>query len=581
MDRIVKNLVNDLLKSSELPSEGQEKDFEKFSNYCLVSKEYNKAFDLETLCTGSGDDTGIDGIAIIVNGQLIENKEDIDFLLTSNNFLEATYVFIQSKTSNEFSSKDMNNFGFGVRDFFSEIPKLRRNQQIEDFAEISNYLLNKASKFRSNPKCKLYYVSNGTWNDDKNNVAVIESTKSDLYSMNLFSDVMFTPIDANEISRLYRNTKNTVSTTFVFQDKVTLPDLPNIAESYLGVLPLLEFKKILMDENDNIRNIFYDNVRDFQGLNNPVNTSIYETLNGESQELFTVLNNGVTVVANDLKTSGNKFTISDYQIVNGCQTSNILYEYLIGTEKDKINNFHLPIKLIVTDNDEVKNRITIATNSQTAIKREQLQSMTDFQKSLELFFQTFDGDGLLYYERRSGQYQADGDVLRARIINIKDLIKSFSSIFYENPDRVTTYFGSIVTQNVESESPAIFNSDHKKILYYTAAYAYYRLDILFKKRLLDNDYRKIKFFILMLFRMLINKETLDVKYMSSEKISNEYCSQIINILNDLDASKQKFEIAIEIIKLSGLNVNDKQLIKQVAFTKNLKEAFNIYIELKK
>lgn len=580
MDRIVKNLVEDLLKSLELSSDGPEKDFEKFSNYCLISKEYNKYFDLDSTCTGAGDDTGIDGVAIIANGQLLENKEDIDFLLTSNNYLEASYIFVQSKTSSEFSSKEMNNFSFGVKDFFSEKPKLRRNRDIEDFADISNYLLSKASKFRSNPKCKLYYVSNGIWTNDQNNTAIIESTRSELLSTNLFSEISFSAIDANEICRLYRNTKNSVTTTFVFQDKVTLPDLPNITESYLGILPLTEFKKILMDENNNIRNIFYDNVRDFQGMNNPVNTSISETLGSDARELFTVLNNGVTIVANDLKTSGNRFTISDYQIVNGCQTSNILYEYL-NNPTETISNFQLPIKLIVTNNDEVKNKITIATNSQTAIKREQLQAMTDYQKNLEMYFQTFEGDARLYYERRSGQYQTDGNVLRARIINIKDLIKSFSSIFYENPDRVTTYFGSIVSQNIESDNPNIFNSKHSRILYYTSALAYYRLDTLFSKRKLDTNYRKVKFFLIMLFRMLIKNETLHLSNMTSDRLSTEYCSPIIGILHNIDNSCELFEKAIEIVKLSGQNVDDKQLIKQVSFTKNLKEAFNIYVELNK
>lgn len=579
MDRIVKNLIDDLLKSLELSSDGQEKDFEKFANYCLITKEYNKSFDLESTCTGSGDDTGIDGLAIIVNGQLIENKEDIDFLLTSNNYLEGTYVFIQSKTSNDFSCKEMNNFGFGVTDFFSEKPKLRRNKEIEDFAEISNHLLSNASKFRTNPKCKLYYVSNGIWNNDQNNVAILDTIKSELSSTNLFSEINYEPIDSNEISRLYRNTKNSVTTTFVFQDKVTLPDLPNITESYLGILPLLEFRKILIDENENLKNIFYDNVRDFQGLNNPVNSSISETLNSDSRELFTVLNNGVTIVANDLKTSGNKFTISDYQIVNGCQTSNMLFEYFNDTES--IQNFHLPIKLIVTNNDEIKNKITVATNSQTAIKREQLQAMTDYQKNLEMYFQTFDGEGRLYYERRSGQYQTDGNIIKARIINIKDLIKSFSSIFYENPDKVTTYFGSIVSQNIESESPLIFNSKHNKILYYTAAFAYYRMEILLNKKLLDTNYRKVKFFLLMLFRMLLRKELLGPGQMSSEKLSVDYCSPIIGTLHNINESQKYFNRAIEIIKLSGQNVNDKQLIKQVAFTNSLKEAFRKYLDLNK
>jgi len=576
MDRIVKSLVEDLLKSLELSSEGIEKDFEKFSNYCLISKEYNKSFDIDISETGTGDDTGIDGIAIIVNGQIVENKEDIDFLLESNNYLESSYIFVQSKTSNSFSSKDLNNFGFGVKDFFSETPKLRRNKEIENFAEISNYLLSKASKFRINPKCKLYYVSNGNWNGDQNNEAVIATIVKDLTGTNLFSDIVYDPIDANELSRLYRNTKNSITTTFLFQDKVTLPDLANIKESYFGILPLVEFKKILMDENDNIRNVFYDNVRDFQGINNPVNTGIIQTLQSNESELFTVLNNGITIVANDLKASGNKFTISDYQIVNGCQTSNMLYDYIAKNDKEPIQNLHIPIKLVVTDNDDVKNKITIATNSQTAIRREQLQAMTDYQKNLEMYFQTFEGDGRLYYERRSGQYQTDSSILKIRIINIKDIIKSFSSIYYENPDRVTTYFGSIVAHNIESDNPLIFNSNHSKILYYTAAYSYYRLITLFNRKNLDPNYKKVKFFLLMLFRMQIQSQKIDNGKMTSEKLSLEYCSPILGILHNLEKSKEYFNKSIEIIKSSGLDVNDKQLIKQVAFTKALKEAFINY-----
>jgi len=576
MDRIIKSLVEDLLSSLEIKPESQDIDFEKFANYCMISKDYNKSFDIESTMTGTGDDTGIDGIALIVNGQLIENIEDIDFLLENNNYLEALYIFVQAKTSAEFSSKEMNNFAYGVKDFFSESHKLRRNQEITDFAEISNSLFTKASKFRENPKLKLYYISNGNWTNDQNNRAILDSNSSEFIETNLFSSVHFEPIGASDIAKLYRDTKNSISSTFNFSDKVTLPDLKDVTESYFGILPLSEFKKILIDENGNLKNIFYDNVRDFQGIDNPVNSGISETLNSQEKELFTILNNGVTIVADSIKTSGNKFTITDYQIVNGCQTSNVLYEYIKGSVDTDIN---LPIKLVVTSNDDVKNRITIATNSQTAIKREQLQAMTDFQKNLQYYFQTFDGDGRLFYERRSGQYQTDSTVIKARIINIRDLIKSFSSIYYENPDRVTTYFGSIVKQNVESDNPSIFNAEHKNIIYYTAALAFYRLETFFKSRILDTNYRKAKFFVLMLFRMIVTPEKLESKYMSSDRMTTQYCNPIIDILNNIERAREVFEEAIDIFKYSGLNVNDKQLIKQTSFTKELKDAFIIYKEL--
>jgi len=573
MDRIVTSLVEDLLNVQEIPFDSPDKDFERFVNYCIVSKEYNKSFDIEDTLTGVGDDTGIDGLAIIVNGQLVEHKEDIEFFLESNNFLEAIFIFIQAKTSNDFDSSEMNSFAFGVKDFFAEKPKLRRNDEIQNFADISDFLFSKAPKFKDNPRCKLYYVTNGSWLADKNNLAIVSSATEELTNTNLFSSVEFEPLGAKEISKLYRQTKHTISTSFVFTNKVVLPDLPNITESYFGIIPISEFKKILIDENNNLRNVFYDNVRDFQGIGNPVNKNISDTLNGDNPELFMVLNNGVTIVASSLKTSGNKFTIKDYQIVNGCQTSNVLFNYIKENEFDNLN---LPLKLVYTENEDVKNSIIIATNSQIAIKREQLQAMTEFQKNLELYYNAIKGDGRLFYERRSGQYRSDNSVIKSRIINIQNQIKAFSSIFYENPDRVTTYFGSIVKQNIEIENPTIFNPNHTYIIYYMAGLAFYRLDSLFRSKSIDTRFRKVKFFLLMLFRMLINENKFDPTHMNSERKTTEYCQPIIEILNEKDDTLKYFSKAIEIVKSSKLNIEDKQLIKQVNFTKKLKKAFQKY-----
>ena len=575
MDRIIKHLLEDFLLTQELAPEGQTEDFAKFVNYSIISREYTKMFDIEDVTVGAGDDTGVDGIAIIVNGQLVGSIEEIDFLLENNNYLEATYVFVQAKSSSSFDSSEMNNFAFGVKDFFAEEPKLRRNLDIQDCAEVSDYLFSKASQFRENPTCKLFFVTTGTWNEDDQNLqAAVETTERDLTATNLFCRVSYAPYGANEIARAYRQTKSSISASFVFSDKVTLPDLPGITESYYGILPFNEFRKLLVDENDNLRNIFYDNVRDFQGQSNPVNRKISETLGSEQPEFFTVLNNGVTIVASSLKASGNKFTITDYQIVNGCQTSNILFNHL---NSPGIQKLVVPLKLIVTDDDDVKNRITIATNSQTAIKREQLQAMTDFQKNLEHYYNTIQGEGRLYYERRSGQYQSDSSVIKARIITIQTQIKAFSSMFLENPHRVTSYFGSIVKQNIENENPTIFNPQHKFIPYYTAGLAYYRLDSLFRSRAIDTRYRKIKFFLLMLFSKLVASK-FPQTHMSSERKTSKHCEPIVEILNDRDRMLSFFSKAIAIWEQTDIDVDDKQLLKQASTTEKLIETYELMLE---
>lgn len=360
MDRITKTLVEDFLSCLELKPGDLSSDFEKFVNYTIISKEYTKTFDVDTVTVASGNDTGIDGIGIIVNGHLIDYVDEIDDLLEKNGYLEATYIFIQSKTSSGFNGSDINNFAFGVKDFFAEQPGLVRNEDITKCVEISDYLLGKASYFRENPICKLYFVTTGSWSEDQNHIAVIENAKRELKAFNIFEHISFFPFGANEIGKLYRQSKSSISATFIFANKVTLPDLPGITEAYYGILPFSEFKNLLVDEDDKILNIFDDNVRDFQGENNPVNQVIKETITGEKSELFTVLNNGVTIVANSLRPSGNNFTVTDYQIVNGCQTSNVLFNQ---RHSEAVQKLGIPLKLIVTQDEDIKNQITIATNS--------------------------------------------------------------------------------------------------------------------------------------------------------------------------------------------------------------------------
>ena len=190
MDRITKSLMLELLDSLEIKSTTEPKDFEKFCNYVAVSNEYNKTFDLESITVGDGDDTGIDGIAIIVNGQMIESVEEVDDLIEKNNFLEVDYIFIQAKTSSKFEGSEISTFLLGVKDFFSENPVFRRNANIKSSVDISNYIISKAPKFRRNPILKLYYITTGKWIDDENLKGLTDNLIRDIEDTNLFEKMI-------------------------------------------------------------------------------------------------------------------------------------------------------------------------------------------------------------------------------------------------------------------------------------------------------------------------------------------------------------------------------------------------------
>lgn len=565
MDRITESLIKELLNTLEIASKGESKDFEKLANYTIVSTEYNKTFDVEAITVGDGNDTGLDGIAIIVNGQLVESIEEVEDLLERNNFLEIDYVFIQSKTSSSFESAEINTFIFGVQDFFSLSPRLVRNEDVKRFSDISNYLFEKAPKFRRNPNIKLFFVTTGKWTDDTNLQAVIDTGLTSIEQTNLFEKVLFTPFGARELATAYRKTKESISTTITFNNRITIPKINGVSQAYIGLLPFNEFLKIIAGVDDVLLNVFEDNVRDFQGDNNDVNGGISSTLNSADSEIFSVLNNGVTIVASSISPTGDQFTISDYQIVNGCQTSNVLYN---NRESANIAKVNVPIKLIATTDDEVKTRITLATNNQTPIKKEQLAALTQFQRSLEQYYNSFSGDSKIYYERRSKQFNSDNNVQKSRIITVPYQIKSFVGMFLEEPHNVTSYFGAIVKRLNEGKIP-IFIEDHAYAPYYTSAYAYYRLESLFKKGSIDSSYKKVRFHILMLFRIMNEKNPLP-PFNSNKKIEN-YCSSLLTILNDEIKALKAFKKCIYVIDNSGFDKSDKQNLKLVSKTKNLIE----------
>lgn len=560
MDRITEHLVDNFISNFDLNVSDEFKRFELFCIYSIVSREHSETFDIDRVSVGNGNDTGIDGIAIIVNGKLIESKDEIDDLIDLNKYLEVTFIFIQSKSSGSFDSGDIAKFLFGVADFFEQQPKLLRNEQIQEKADIMDYLYTKSAFMtKGNPKCKNYYVTTGNWNEDQNLKARFDVGKDDLIKKNLFSNVEIFPTGAPEIQRYYQSTKETISREIVFPNKITLSDIDGVDQAYIGTLVFDEFKKLITDSEDNILNsIFYDNIRAFQG-ENPVNIKIEKTIRDKKFDQFVILNNGITIVANSVIPAGNRFTINDYQIVNGCQTSHVLFNQ---RNEEGINNINIPIRIIVSENEQLTNNIIISTNSQTTVKPEELEALSEFQKNLEHFYQTTSDEGQLYYERRSKQYSNDLSVIKTRVITIPIQIKSFAAMFLKQPHKVSRYYGSIV----ENLGKNIFRSDHKPIAYYTSAYAFYRLEHLFRINSVDSRYKKCKFHLLMMLPYIICKE--NIPQFNSRGIDN-YCSKINNVLLDSQESAIAFNEAASIIDNLGFDTTNRDVFKTQATTDSL------------
>lgn len=548
MDKITQNLLGNFVKENELDRLSESKQFEYFVNYVVASKLQRNSFELDALDTGDGGDSAIDGLSIIINGRLVTDVQELEDLVADSGYMDCDIAFIQSKSSSKFEGSDMGSFIFGVKDFISDEPKLVQNERISKLKEIWEMVIVKSAyMIHRRPNCKLYYATTGKWTNDKNLTAVISSGRQEIEDSSLFETVSFQPYGAIELQKLYHDTRNKLSSTINFQNRITLPDIGGVKEAFLGVLPFNEFLKLIQDADDSMYNIFYDNVRDFQG-DNEVNTKIKNTLNEQKFDLFCVLNNGVTLVAGSLTPAGNRFTLRDYQIVNGCQTSHVLHQSRSTEGMEQVN---VPVKVIVTEDEDIKNQITLATNSQTEVKPEQLASLTLFQKKLELYYDSMREDIELYYERRSQQYHSTSGIKKTQVISIPIQIKTFASAFLNAPHLVSGYYGTIA-RRFEGE---IFEKNHKYAPYYASALCYYRLESLFRGSI-DRKYKKLRFHMIMLARML-SMQTSHIPPLNSREIEKK-SEAFISILRDEEASASLFETIVHIIETSGIDLSKRQ-----------------------
>ncbi|MGH9535454.1 MAG: AIPR family protein [Terriglobales bacterium] len=542
MDRITESLLNEFSAEHQVQHLPQYKQFEHFAAYVCVREEHSASFDTVDLVVGDdeqpegGGDTGLDAVAIIINGVLVTDVDDLEEMATEAGYIEATFIFVQAETTSGFDGAKIGTFGFGVTDFFSDAPKLKRNARLRSASEVVRAIYSMSSKFRrGNPVCKLFYVTTGRWLDDRTLTARIDGVRSDLTAFGLFREVDFLPIGADEVQNLYRKSRHALTAQFNFQGYVTLPEVPGVSESYSGVLPWGEFKKLILDGDRMSDGLFYNNVRDWQG-DNQVNTAIRETLTTDTRRRFVLMNNGVTIIARTLKHTGFKFTVEDYQIVNGCQTSNVLFSER-GSLDDAVS---IPIRLISTNDAEVMNAITKSTNWQTEIKAEQLFALQEFPKRLELYFESIPLEKRLYFERRSRQYDAIS-VPKTRVVSFDSMVKAFAGMFLNEPHRTARNYGA-VKHKLGTE---IFAKDHRMEPYYAAALALFLVEKFFRSKQIDPKLKPARFHILLAARILTGG--FDMPKMVANKME-AYAARIIAALEDEAAALGIATRAVAIIE---------------------------------
>lgn len=417
--------------------------FEYFSAYCVLHRDFSEHTILEDVIISGGQDTGIDSFAVYLNDIHVNTSLQIKEII-SRQRIDADFCFIQSKTSRGLKSAEIGSFIQGVKEFFGE-RYMPANESVSEKRAISDEVFSNSVRLRSKPRLHLYYCYSGSYKNDSVIEARVASGKAELSKFNLFSEVNFTFVDSDKLQERYQEVNLRIEREVQINEYSSLPPIKGIRQAYLGVLPCKELVKLLSNSDGKLHKaLFNENVRDFLNRN-PVNDEIAETLlSKEKQSRLSALNNGITIVARNINIVGKKFTLGDYQIVNGCQTSHIIF----SNQGLLLDETAVPVKLIEVEDRDIINDIVRATNRQTEVRDEAFVVLGDFHKRLERFLLSVEAsaEGKIVYERRKRQY-ADSAYTVQNIVTLTFLTNAFVSCCLEDPVDANDYYGVLLKRH--------------------------------------------------------------------------------------------------------------------------------------
>lgn len=289
---------------------------------------------------------------------------------------------------------------------------------------------------------RLYVVSNESVDLDDTSPAIkqlreiydLETMPIGLDTISRFMSIRPSPVDAMlhiDKDSILPYSESNLSSSKSYVIKISANDLIRIScnnPQYRNNYSMEDFSALASVDME--YSLLFDNVRGLI-MRSTFNDKILETLKEEPERFF-MYNNGLTITANDIEadnTNANKkmkIVIKDFQVVNGGQTLRTLHRFN-QQDKDNITNYLSNCELLIrvfktTTENKVRNRIAEYTNSQNAISKIDLKSLSSEQIQIEQFLEQHS----IIYARKIG------DIGIAPVINYihKISMEKFGQILF-------------------------------------------------------------------------------------------------------------------------------------------------------
>lgn len=488
MSSNAKQILADIIdqKRTELDPELSAPDF--FEIFCAeqILKDYELSYEeIEAGIVDGEHDGGVDSIFIMVDGEVVHEDSTVsDFKKPK----EIELHIIQSKTSGGFSEDPINRLLSATKHLLnleSEFSELTQyNEDVRSWFDCFRSIYRGLAAKFPRLKINVYYAAQRADSNLHGNLEIKSAElKQQLKAMFDEASVEFRFLGAKELLSLARRTPNK---SFELRVAKSL----NGENGYVVLCKIGDYDNFLRDNGVTVRtDLFEANVRDYQG-STEVNSEIAQTLGGDSKIDFWWLNNGVTLLGSRAILNGSTVTIENPQIVNGLQTSSEIAAHF-DSGGDKEDARMIMVKIVSSEDDETRDKIIKATNSQNSVPPASLRATDKVQRDIEHALKTVG----LFYDRRKNYYKNAGKPA-AKIVSIPLLAQALMTLLRGEPDNARARPSSLIKK--DEVYSTLFTDEYPLDCYAVSATLMKRVEISLKRRsnFTSRDRNNLRFYVL-------------------------------------------------------------------------------------
>lgn len=418
LDGIVEERV-----AEQHPSAQPDEVFE-FLAFEQILKDYDLSKEeLEAGWVDGPNDGGIDGFFTFVNGHLLTDGES--FVWPRKNASIDVNV-LTCKHHDTFKQAPINSIFATAQELFDfgRDPSAIAGRYSPDLLRARGLLqlaYRRLSSILPTVRLKFSYVSRGDTHDIGENVRTrAEQLTEQVAALFSSCEVTFDFVGAAELLQLYRRMQSfSLELPFV-------ECLCGRTDGYVLLARLDHYCRFVTDDNGSLRRYLFDsNVRDYLA-DTRVNEDILDSLKAPGTE-FWWLNNGITILATGATIVGKTIQLQNIQIVNGLQTTESIFNYF-GGGGQREDARSLLVKVIVSSDAMVRDRIIRATNNQNPVELASLHATEKIQRDIEEILERNEW----YYERRKNYYRNIGKPA-SRFVTPLYIAGGFVSLVLKNP----------------------------------------------------------------------------------------------------------------------------------------------------